>query len=88
MTATIDSVEDLDALLHQEKQNVARSLFEEAWDEAVAEGIEPALVAEAAVHSALAALGRAVSPDAVTALLDKLVEHEASGKFRADHRLH
>lgn len=88
MSSTIESVEDLDALLHEEKRNVARGLVEEAWDAAVAEGIEAPIVAESAVTAILLALDEACGDDAVRGLIARLSDLETAGRFRCDYQVH
>lgn len=51
-----EALEDLDAMIRDEKMRLSAEMFDATWREAVAEGIEPRLVAEAAAHALFAQL--------------------------------
>lgn len=68
---TPSSLEELDRSIEQEQMRVTAEVFADAWDEATAEGIAPALVAGAAAHALFArVLEQAGSDEAETLLAE------------------
>ena len=79
--------DDLDRLLREEKQRVALEFFEDAWQAALDEGIEPAILAETAVEAALTGLDREEGQSSVARLVAALGERCENGAFIADRVL-
>ncbi|MCV0397683.1 MAG: hypothetical protein K5872_17745 [Rhizobiaceae bacterium] len=75
------------AIIREEKRLVAVESLAEAWAETVSAGIEPEIIAEAALTTALEELHRASGEEAVVALLDRMRERAVSGEFEAE-RIH
>lgn len=83
----LEQSENLDALILAEKERVAQELIEEAWDNAVREGIEPAILAEQAITFALTQLGLSSDEATVGDLIDSLPDRLTSGHFLAHRSL-
>lgn len=79
--------ENLDALIREEKHRVALEFFQEAWDSAVREDIEPSILAESALTTALTRLGVALGDKAVADLIAELPKRHQSGHFIANRSL-
>ena len=71
----------VDALIREEKRLTAVESHHEAWAEGLACGIEPEIMAEAALTTALEELQRACGEDTATALLDRIRERMVAGDF-------
>lgn len=67
-----EALEDLDAMIRDEKLRVSAAMFDAAWHEALAEGIEPSLVAEAAAHALFAQLFRDAGQEAAEELVGEI----------------
>lgn len=78
--------ETLDALIRAEKERVAQEIFEEAWDSAATEGIEPQILAEQAITLLLKRLHKSDGEQALAQLIDALPDKLASGHF-LPHRI-
>ena len=81
------STDDLDRLLREEKCRVALEFFQDAWDAALEEGIEPAILADMALTTALTGLGSAHGQEVVEQVVRELSDKQASGHFIADRTL-
>lgn len=79
---------DMEAIIREEKRMVAVESHAEAWAENVSAGIEPEIIAEAALATALAELCRSGGESAVVALLDRMRERVVSGDFEAERVRH
>ena len=75
------SLGDIETLIREEKRLCAAESHHEAWAEAIASGIEPEIVADAAVATAFAELVRAEGDTAALALVDRIRERIVSGEF-------
>ena len=82
-----NSVEELDALIEEEKKRVALEYFQEAWSSAVQEGIEPNILAESAVFAAFSQLGAAEGDEVVGDFISGLPALHESGFFLLDRKL-
>ena len=71
----------VDALIREEKRLTAVESHHEAWADGLACGIEPEIMAEAALSTALEELQRACGEDIATALLDRMRERVLAGDF-------
>lgn len=74
--------DDLDMLIDEQKKRVAEQFFGEAWEKSIEEGIEPYLLAEAALQTALVCLSKACGDDSVQGLVDDLALRHECGHFR------
>ena len=83
----LEQTENLEELILAEKERVAQELIEEAWANAVQEGIEPAILAEQAIAFALTQLGLTGGEEAVREIVDGLPDRVASGHFLAQRVL-
>ena len=79
---------DIDQLLREEKRLTAVESYEEAWAEGRAAGIEPEIMAEAAIATALGELLRCNGEAGVLGLVDRIREQIISGEFDPDLRVH
>jgi len=75
------SVTDIDALVREEKRLTAVESHAEAWAETLSAGIEPEIIAEAALTTALAESLRTAGEPATLALLDKMRTSIIEGDF-------
>ena len=72
---------ELEANEIAEQKRAALALLTEAWDEAIAEGIEPDILAHAALFTALADLIDTYGEDAVADLTVSLPDRVRRGEF-------
>lgn len=79
---------DIDALVREEKRLSAIESHNEAWAEGLSAGIEPEIIAEAALATAFAELLRNSGETATLALLDRIREQVIAGDFDEDRCLH
>lgn len=70
-----------DAIEIAEQKRAALAYLTEAWDEAIAEGIEPDILAHAALFTALADLIDTYGEDAVADLTVSLPDRVRRGEF-------
>ena len=82
-----ENSDNLDALIREEKHRVALEFFQDAWNSAIQEGIEPAILADSAIVNALTNLSTAEGDGPVTALITNLPDRNESGHFIADRSL-
>ena len=82
------SVTDLDALVREEKRLTAAESHSEAWAEGLSAGIEPEIIAEAALATALGELLRSSGEGAALALVERMRERVIAGEFEARHTQH
>jgi hypothetical protein len=71
----------LDEMIVEEKKRVAVEFFREAWFAAIAEGIEPHILAESAVFTALSELTSDQGENSVDFIVDQLPEQVKNGTF-------
>ena len=72
---------DIDALVREEKRLTAVESHNEAWAEGLSAGIEPEIIAEAALETAFGEMLRANGETAALALLDRMREKVIAGAF-------
>lgn len=72
---------DHEAIEIAEQKRAALAYLNEAWDEAIAEGIEPDILAHAALFTALADLIDTYGEDAVAELAVSLPDRVRRGEF-------
>ncbi|KQZ13026.1 MULTISPECIES: hypothetical protein [unclassified Mesorhizobium] len=82
------SFSDIDALVREEKRLTAVESHNEAWAEGLSAGIEPEIIAEAALETAFAEMLRANGETAALALLDRMREKVIAGAFDPDQLRH
>lgn len=81
-------ISDLDALVREEKRLTAVENHSEAWAEGLSAGIEPEIIAEAALTTALAELVRASGEPAVLGLIERMRDRVLAGEFAPDQSRH
>jgi hypothetical protein len=79
---------EIDALVREEKRLTAVESHSEAWAEGLSAGIEPEIIAEAALSTAFEELLRAQGEEAALGLLDRMRERVISGEFAPFLRRH
>lgn len=79
---------DIDVLIREEKRLSAVESYEDAWAEGRAAGIEPDIMADAAIATALSELMRTSGEQAALALLDRARERLIAGEFDPDLQIH
>lgn len=70
-----------------EKKRVALTYLIEAWDEAVAEGVDSEILAHAALFAALSDLVSTYGEEAVAGLAQRLPERIRAGEFTLDRQV-
>jgi hypothetical protein len=85
--STHHTSEELDELIVQEKLQVALELQHDAWAESTADGIEPEIIADAAMITAIRETVRALGEDQAEALVDSLRERILAGEFSPERVL-
>ena len=70
-----------------EKKRVALTYLVEAWDEAVAEGVDSEILAHAALFAALSDLISTYGEEAVAGLAQRLPERIRAGEFTLDRQV-
>jgi len=83
----VHAVGDIDALVREEKRLTAVESHSEAWAEGLSAGIEPEIIAEAALATAFAELLRSSGETTALALLERMRDMVIAGDFD-DHRYH
>jgi hypothetical protein len=79
---------EIDALIREEKRLTAIESQAEAWAEGLSAGIEPEIIAEAALATAFEELLRACGEEAAVGLIDRMRERVIAGEFEPDRPLH
>ena len=75
------SLNDIDALVREEKRLTAVESHNEAWAEGLSAGIEPEIIAEAALSTAFGELLRSQGEKPALALLDRIRDRVIAGEF-------
>lgn len=70
-----------------EKKHVALTYLTEAWEEALAEGVDSEILAHAALFAALSNLISTYGEDAVAGLAERLPERIRAGEFTLERRV-
>lgn len=81
-------VTDIDALVREEKRLTAVENHSEAWAEGLSAGIEPEIIAEAALTTALAELLRSSGEATVLGLIERMRDRVLAGEFAPDQSRH
>lgn len=79
---------DIDALVREEKRLTAVEGQAEAWAEGLSAGIEPDILAEAALSTAFAELVRAHGEGSAVALIDRMRDRVIAGEFEPSQLRH
>jgi hypothetical protein len=79
---------DLDALVREEKRLTAAENHSEAWAEGLSAGIEPEIIAEAALTTALAELLRSAGEPAALALIERMRDSVIAGELAPEQPRH
>lgn len=82
------SVQDIDAMVREEKRLTAVENHNEAWAEGLSAGIEPEIIAEAALSTAFGELLRTSGEEAALALLDRVRDMVVAGEFEPSKSWH
>ncbi len=75
------TVADIEALIEEEKRTTCAECHGAAWAEGLLAGIEPEIIAESALATALAELGKNGGEDALMDLLEHMRERVLAGDF-------
>lgn len=75
------SISDIDAMVREEKRLTAVESHNEAWAEGLSAGIEPEIIAEAALETAFCEMLRANGEKSALAMLDRMREKVIGGAF-------
>ena len=79
---------DIDAMIREEKRLTAVESHSEAWADGISAGIEPEIMAETALATALEELLRVSGDEAAFALLDRMRERVEAGEFQQNQFRH
>ncbi len=82
------SATDIDALVREEKRLTAVENHNEAWAEGLSAGIEPEIIAEAALTTALCELLRTSGETSALALIERTRERVIAGEFAPHQSRH
>ncbi|MCO5126398.1 MAG: hypothetical protein M9957_03520 [Rhodobacteraceae bacterium] len=74
-------ISDIDVLIREEKRLTAIESYEDAWAEGRAAGIEPDIMADAAIATALEELVRANGEAAALSLVERMRDRLVAGEF-------
>ncbi|CAN7564967.1 hypothetical protein [Metarhizobium album] len=75
------SLNDIDDMIVHEKMQAALEYQNEAWADGMADGIEPEIIADAAIVLAMRETVRIHGEDGAEAMLDSLRERILAGEF-------
>ena len=81
-------ISDIEVLIREEKRLSAVESYEDAWAEGRAAGIEPDIMAEAAIATALEELVRANGEAAALSLVEKMRDRLVAGDFNPTRPIH
>lgn len=82
------AISDIDVLIREEKRLTAVESYEDAWAEGCAAGIEPDIMADAAITTALEELVRANGEATALALMERLRDRLIAGEFDEARHIH
>ena len=81
------SLNDIDDMIVHEKMQAALEYQNEAWADGMADGIEPEIIADAAIAHALRETIRLHGEGSAEALLDSLRDRMLAGEFSTNRTL-
>ncbi len=79
---------DIDAMIREEKRLTAAESHGEAWAEGISAGIEPEIIAEAALATAVAEFVKAAGEASAVALLERIRDKALAGEYDPRRRVH
>lgn len=79
---------DIDEFIREEKRLSALESQYETWADGLSAGIEPEILAEAALSAAFQELMRSCSEEAAISLIDRMREKIIEGEFDPDRNWH
>jgi len=79
---------ELDALIREEKRLTCVESHSEAWAESISAGIEPEIIAEAALSTAVEEYLRSGSDASALGMIDRVREKIVNGEFFAEKIRH
>ncbi|MCT8998943.1 hypothetical protein [Chelativorans intermedius] len=82
------SVADIEAQIEEEKRSTSAECHSAAWAEGLWVGIEPQIIAEAALATALRELGKKEDETTLLALLEEMHARVLAGEFLPDRTRH
>lgn len=82
------AISDIEVLIREEKRLSAVENYEDAWAEGLAAGIEPDIMADAAIATVICEVVRSGGESAANALLERMRERLIAGEFDPDLRVH
>ncbi|MCU0832143.1 MAG: hypothetical protein MUC58_11640 [Rhizobiaceae bacterium] len=85
---TLPDPKELDELMQSEMRLEALKSHGEAWASGISAGIEPRILADAALYTALHEMIRADGESAALALVDRLRDRILSGEFEPERTRH
>lgn len=81
------NVNEIDDMIVREKMQVALEYQNEAWADGVADGIEPEIIADAALALAMRETVRMIGEEGAEAMLESLRERMLAGEFSPERIL-
>lgn len=84
---TVEAIGDDDMTTIAEKKRVALNYLSDAWDSAISEGVDPEIVAHAALFTALCDLVATYGEEAVAGLMETLPKRVNDGEFTVEDRV-
>lgn len=75
------NADEIDDMIVREKMQAALEYQNEAWADGVADGIEPEIIADAALALAMRETVRMIGEEGAEAMLESLRERMLSGEF-------
>ena len=82
------TLNDIDEMIVHEKMQAALEYQTEAWADGMADGIEPEIIAEAALVTALVELLRSSDEPAALALMERMRDRVIAGEFAPNQSRH
>ncbi|MCT7375974.1 hypothetical protein [Chelativorans salis] len=82
------TVADIEAQIEEEKRSACTECHSAAWAEGLWAGIEPEIIAEAALATALSELGKNGGEDALVSLLEHMRDRVLAGDFTPQRTCH
>lgn len=83
----LHSADDLDDLIIQEKMQVALEFQNDAWADGAAEGIEPEILADAAIVTAMRETVRLLGEEKAEELIASMRDRVLAGEFSPERTL-
>lgn len=84
----IQEIADIDAMIREEQRLSAIESQTEIWADGLSAGIEPEILADAALSTAFSELLRTCNEETATALLERMRERIVAGEFEPNQSWH